>query len=124
MKPQKFTFKDTKKVDLGTKVIYKYPSLSRLLELNYMVVNGRHPENKNEFIVEHDCQFIIYITKGSGKIYAGDEIFNVKTGDTVYVPTENKFAVEGEGLEYITTETPAWYPEQAEVVLNFHEGNK
>ena len=118
MKPQKFTFKDTKRVDLGTKVIYKYPSLSRLLELNYMVVNGRHPENKNEYIIEHDCQFIIYVTKGNGKIYAGDEMFDVKVGDTVYVPTENKFAVEGKGLEYITTETPAWYPEQAEVVLD------
>ena len=116
MKPQKFTFEDTKKVDLKTKIIYKYPSLSRLLELNYMVVNGRHPENKNEYIIEHDCQFIVYVTKGSGKIYAGDEVFNVKASDTVYVPVENKFAVEGEGLEYVTVETPAWYPEQAEVV--------
>ena len=116
MKPQKFTFKDTKKVDLKTKVIYKYPALSRLLELNYMIVNGRHPENESEYIIEHDCQFIVYITKGNGKIYAGAEIFNVKVGDTVYVPKENKFAVEGKGLEYITAETPAWYPEQAEVV--------
>ncbi len=116
MKPQKFTFKDTKKVDLGTKVIYKYPSLSRLLELNYMVVNGRHPENKNEYVIDHDCHFIIYVTKGDGKIYAGDEVFNVKVGDTVCVPPENKFAAEGMGLEYVTTESPAWYPEQIEVV--------
>ena len=116
MKPQKFTFKNTKKVDLKTKVIYKYPSLSRLLELNYMIVNGRHPENKNEYIIEHDCQFIIYVTKGSGKIYAGDETFDVKVGDSVYVPIENKFAVEGIRLEYITVETPAWYSEQAEIV--------
>ena len=114
MKPQKFTFEDTKKVDLGTKVIYKYPSLSKLLELNHMVVNGRHPESGSEYM--HDCQFIVYIIKGDGKIYAGDEIFNVKVGDTVYVPTENKFAAEGKCLEYITVQTPAWYPEQAEVV--------
>jgi len=116
MKPQKFTFEDTRKVNLGTKTIYKYPALSKLLELNYMIVNGRHPENKNEFIIEHDCQFIIYVTKGNGKIYAGDKIFNVKVGDTVYVPAKNKFAVEGKGLEYITVDSPAWYPEQAEVV--------
>jgi mannose-6-phosphate isomerase-like protein (cupin superfamily) len=116
MKPQKFTFKDTRKVDLGTKVIYKYPSLSKLLGLSCMAVNGRHPENKDEYTIEHDCQFIIYVVKGNGKIYAGDEIFNVETGDTVYVPIENKFAVEGEGLEYVTIDTPAWYPEQAEIV--------
>ena len=116
MRPQKFTFKDTEKIDLKTKVIYKYPSLSRLLELNHMIVNGRHPENKDEHVIEHDCQFIIYITKEAGKVYAGDEIFNVKTGDVVYVPTENKFAVEGNNFEYITIDTPAWYPEQAETV--------
>ena len=116
MKPQKFTFKDTKKVNLKTKVIYKYPSLSKSLELSRMVVNGRHPENKKEYTIEHDCQFIVYITKGGGKIYAGGEVFEVKVGDTVYVPTENKFAVEGKGLEYITVDSPAWYPEQAEVV--------
>jgi len=101
MKSQKFTFKDAKKVDLGTKIIYKYPSLSKSSELNCMVVNGRHPEDKNEYIIERDCQFIIYVTKGNGKIYAGKEIFNVEVGDAVYVPTENKFAVEGNDLEYI-----------------------
>lgn len=124
MKPRKFTFEDTKKVDLKTKVIYKYPSLSRLLELNYMVVSGRHPKNENEYIIEHDCQFIIYVTKGNGKIRAGGEIFDVKIGDAVYVPAENKFAAERKDFEYITVETPAWYSEQAEVVSDSHRGNK
>jgi len=116
MKPKKFTFKDARKVDLGTKVIYKYPTLSRLLELNHMKVNGRHPEKKDEYILEHDCQFIVYVIRGKGKIYAGDEVFSVKVSDAVYVPTENKFAAEGKNFEYITVETPAWYPEQAEII--------
>lgn len=116
MKPQKFTFEDTKKVDLGTKVIYKYPAPSRLFGLSYVTINGRSPENKNEYTIEHKCQFIIYVTKGSGKIYAGDEVFDVKVGDAVYVPTENKFAVEGKDLEYVEIQTPAWYPEQAEII--------
>ena len=124
MKPQKFTFKDIKKIDLKTKIIYKYPTLSKLLELNYMVVNGRHPENKDEYVIEYDCQFVIYITKGVGKIYAGDEIFNVKIGDVVYVPTENKFAAEGNNFEYITIDTPAWYPEQAEIVSTKSNNDK
>ena len=66
--------------------------------------------------IEHDCQFIIYVTKGSGKIYAGEEIFDVEVGDTVYVSTENKFVAEGQSFEYITIETPAWYPEQTEII--------
>ena len=124
MKPQKFTFKNAKKVDLKTKIIYKYPSLSKLLELNYMVVNGRHPENKDEYVVEHDCQFIVYVTKGSGKIYAGDEIFNVETGDVVHVPAENKFAAEGKIFEYVTIDTPAWYTEQAEIISTKNNNDK
>ncbi len=116
MKPVKFTPKDTRKVDLGTKTIYKYPAPSKLLELNHMKLNGRHPEKKDEFILEHDCQFIVYVIKGKGKIYAGDEVFEVRVGDAVYVPTETRFAAEGKGFEYITAETPAWYPEQAEII--------
>ena len=116
MKAQKFTLRDTRKVDLKTKVIHKYPTLSRLLELNHMKVDGRHPENEDEFVLEHDCQFILYVLKGKGIVYVEDQVFEVAVGDAVYVPIENRFAVEGSGFEYITVETPAWYPEQAEIV--------
>ena len=115
MKPRKYTLDDIRIVDLKTKIIYKYPTPTKKLEVNYMKVNGRHPEEKNKFIIEHKCQFVVYVTKGKGKIYAGNEIFEVKEGDVVFVPTNNRFAVEGK-LEYVTFENPAWYPEQAEVV--------
>jgi mannose-6-phosphate isomerase-like protein (cupin superfamily) len=60
---------------------------------------------------------VIYITKGSGIIYAGDEKYEVSVGDVVFVPTENKFAAEGD-MEYVTVDTPAFYPEQSEEVKN------
>lgn len=53
--------------------------------------------------------------KGSGKIYAGEETFNVRVGDVVFVPIENKFAAEGD-MEYITVDSPAFFPEQSEEV--------
>jgi len=115
MKPKKFTFKDARKVDLGTKVIYKYPTPTKVMDIAKMVVKGRHPKEKNKFILEHDCQFVSYVTKGKGKIYAGEEIFNVKVGDVVFVPTENKFAAEG-NMEYITVDVPAFYLEQSEEI--------
>src|SRR3990167_5786054 len=46
-----------------------------------MVVNGRHPEGENKFILEHECSFVIYVTKGFGKIFAGEDVFEVKVGD-------------------------------------------
>ena len=115
MKPAKFSFNQTNLVDLGTKKIYKYPFPTKLLSIAKMNVNGRHPTNKNKYILEHNCSFIIYVTKGKGKINAGEKIFNVIVGDCIFVPAENKFAVEGI-IEYVTVDTPALYLEQSEEI--------
>lgn len=115
MKPKKYTFKQVNKIDLGTKVIYKYPTPTKAMDIAKMVVKGRHPKETNKFILEHECQFVIYVTKGKGTIYAGNETFNVNVGDVVFVPTENKFAAEGD-MEYITVDVPAFYLEQSEEI--------
>lgn len=112
MKPVKYSFGETNKIDLGTKVIYKYPTPTKEFDIARMVVSGRHPEAKNKFILEHDCSFVIYVVKGTGKICAGDEIFEVGVGDVVFVPKENKFAADGE-MEYVTFDVPAFYLEQS-----------
>lgn len=116
MKPAKYSFSDTTKVDLGTKVIHKYPTPTKSLDIAKMVVKGRHPEGPNTFILEHECQFVIYVIKGSGKIYAGEETFEVTVGDVVFIPTDNKFAVEGD-LEYITVDNPAFFLGQTEEIV-------
>lgn len=115
MKPVKFTKKEAKKIDLGHKVIYKYPTPTRLFDIAMMEVNGRHPSEEGKFLIEHDCNFVIYVTKGKGVIFAGDERFKVEKGDVVFVPDNNKFAVEGI-LEYVTVDVPAFYMEQSEEV--------
>ena len=115
MKPIKYTFDETNKIDLGTKVIYKYPTPTKEFDIAKMVVKGRHPADPNKFILEHKCQFVIYVTNGKGKIYAGEDVFDVTDGDVVFVPKENKFAAEGE-MEYITVDVPAFYLEQSEEV--------
>lgn len=115
MKPIKYTFEETNKIDLGTKVIYKYPSPDKTMDVGLMKVNGRNPENEKTFNIEHDCSFIIYVTSGNGIVYADDQKFLVTVGDVVFVPKNNKFAVEGV-FEYVTVDTPAYYPEQSEEV--------
>ncbi|MEK7111099.1 MAG: hypothetical protein AAB856_00740 [Patescibacteria group bacterium] len=116
MKPIKYSSDKASIINLGTKIIYKFPAQTKLFELSRMVVSGRHPENPKEFILESDCHFMIYVTKGSGKIYAGDDIFQVVAGDVVDVPPGNKFACEGKDFEYITFDTPAFYPEQSKII--------
>jgi mannose-6-phosphate isomerase-like protein (cupin superfamily) len=112
MKPEKIQKKDAKLIDLGGKRIYAYPLQTKMMSVAYMVVKGRNPTKKNTFLLEHDCQFIIYVTKGKGRIYTSNELFEVTVGDVVYIPTDNKFAVEGD-MEYVTVDTPGYYPEQS-----------
>ncbi len=115
IKPSKYSHRETNKVELGTKIIYQYPTPTKSLGIARMVVDGRHPNDKSTFIIEHKCQFVIYITKGTGVIYAGDEEFPVGVGDVVFVPVENRFAVEGK-MEYITVDNPAFFPEQVDEI--------
>ncbi|RJR15663.1 hypothetical protein C4579_01765 [Candidatus Microgenomates bacterium] len=114
MKAKKYSPKDTNKIDLGTKVIYKYPIPTKLFDIGHMVVKGRHPEN-NKYVLEQDCDFVIYVIKGFGKIHAGEDIFDVTVDDVVFVPKGNKFAAEGV-MEYITVDIPAYYKEQSEEI--------
>lgn len=116
MQPVKYSQNDTNKIDLNTKIIYKYPTPTKLFDIGRMVLNGRHPEDKETFVLEKDCDFVMYIIKGSGKVFAGESIFDVQVDDVVFVPKGNKFAVEGE-MEYITVDVPAFYPEQSSEVI-------
>jgi len=116
MKPKKYTFNQTDKIELGNKIIFKYPTPTKAMDIAKMVVKGRHPKDKNKYVLEHECQFVIYVTKGMGKVHAGEEIYDVTVGDVVFVPIENKFAVEGD-MEYITVDVPAFNSEQSEEVL-------
>jgi mannose-6-phosphate isomerase-like protein (cupin superfamily) len=115
VKPMKYTPHQAKIIDLGTKVIYKYPTPTGKFDVGRMVVDGRHPAAADAFIVEHACSFIMYVTKGSGRVFAGDDVFDVLPEDVVFVPAEHQFAIEGT-LEYITFDSPAFYPEQSEEV--------
>lgn len=115
MKPVKYSPSDTTAIDLGTKKIYKYPTPTKSMDIARMVVKGRNPVDNDTYIIEHECQFFIYVIKGSGTIYAGEEVFSVKVGDVVFVPTDNKFASEGD-MEYITVDNPAFFMEQSEEV--------
>jgi len=115
MKPIKYSKSDTSLIDLGTKKIIKYPTPTKLFDIGKMIVDGRHPEKENKFLLESDCDFVIYVIKGNGKISAGDEVYSVVVDDVVFVPKGNRFAVEGK-MEYITFDVPAFYLEQSQEI--------
>ena len=67
MKQVKITAKESKIIELGTKVIYKYELPTKLFDISKMVVKGRHPKDPKKVILEKDCSFAMYVTKGEGK---------------------------------------------------------
>jgi len=115
MKPTKYTLKDAHTIDLGSKVIRKYPTPTKNFDIGHMSVDGRHPKNPSSFIFESECSFVMYILSGSGTVYAGSEKFKVKSKDVVFVPARNNFAVEGK-FDYITFDAPAFFAEQSSEV--------
>ena len=115
MRAVKISAKDSKKIELGAKTIYKYILPTKLFDIARMVVKGRHPVDPKKVILEKDCSFAMYVSKGKGKYFVNGEEFNVTEGDVLYVPAGCTFACEGD-FEYITVDVPAFYPEQSEVI--------
>ena len=113
---------EAKIIDKGTKIIRKYTASDGQLEINHMILNGRTPEKEGEFLCETEIHFMVFVIKGEGKIFCGNDIFDVSEGDCIDVPKNTKFAAEGYNFEYITAENPAWYSEQAKIVDK--SGNK
>ncbi len=107
---------EAKIVDQEMKVIRKYTAPDKSLEINHMILNGRTPDKEGQFLCETKIHFMAFVVKGNGKMYVGEEVFEVNEGDCVDVPAGTKFAAEGYNFEYITAETPAWYREQATIV--------
>ena len=103
-------------VDKGSKIIKKHTAKDKQLEINHMILNGRTPENQGEFLCETEIHSMVLVIKGKGKIFCGDDVFEVSESDCIDVPKGTKFAAEGYDFEYITAENPAWYPEQAKIV--------
>lgn len=116
MKPVKYTKQDAEKIDLGEKVIFKYPTPTKDFDIGRMVVNGRHPTAPNTFIVEEVCSFVMYVLSGSGVAYVGSKKFELASQDVIFVPKKTRFAVEG-NFEYITFDSPAFYMEQSTEVV-------
>ncbi len=116
----RFTKKESKEVEKkiidANKVIFRYPSFNRVMEMNRMIVNGRSPVNEEHFIYNSVVHFLIYVTKGTGVFYVDSAFYQIKEGDVLDVPPKTRFAVSGTSLEYVTIENPAWFPEQFSIV--------
>ena len=99
-----------------TTTVYSYPSEDGILDVAYITVHGRHPEDSTNWYINHICSMICYIVKGTGKFGIEDIEIPVVKNDVVTIPKEKLYFIEG-NLEYVVTSSPAYSREQAEKVV-------
>ena len=105
---------ETTLLDQRTKKIHLYNLPTKILSVSRMELKGRHPEG-NKVVLEKDCSFAMYVTRGKGKDLINGEIVQVGEGDVVFVRAGSTFIAEG-NFEYITCVIPAYHPESTEEV--------
>jgi mannose-6-phosphate isomerase-like protein (cupin superfamily) len=111
---KKTSANETKLLDQVTKKIYLYNLPTKILSISKMKLNGRHPEGE-KVVVEKDCSFVMYITKGKGRYLINNEVVQVAVGDAVFVRAGCTFVAEG-NFEYITVVVPAFHEDSVEKV--------
>ena len=67
-------------------------------------------------IIEHECDFVYYVLKGSGSFIVNDIEETCSEGDLVAIPKGTKFTYKGK-LKMLLATTPAWFAEQEETLL-------
>ena len=107
------SFEDVEMFEGVTNKTYEYNIEDK--DINYCVVDidGRFPKEK--WAVNHKCKEMAHILSGSGILVVGNKEYQLKKDDVVLVNMNEKYYWQGK-MRLGVSCTPAWYPEQHEVV--------
>ena len=97
---------------------YEYPMQNAELNVGIVEIMTRYPDQG--YAINHKCSEIGYILKGFGKLFTETTEVGLSCGDVVYIPRGEKYYWEG-NMTLVVSSTPAWHPEQHEVILNADE---
>lgn len=100
-------------------VIHEYPMQNSEMNIAVAEITGRYPEQG--YAINHKCSAMGYILKGSGKLITESAEVSLSEGDVVYIPHGEKYYWEG-NMSIVIPATPAWYPEQYEI-LDFFQNS-
>jgi len=95
--------------------IFSYPSGSKSLSVARIKVNARHPQEDSTQFIEHECDVIFYVIQGSGKVVIEGRSYDLAAEDTITILKGKRYFVEG-NLDYIASTSPAYSPNQNEIV--------
>ena len=104
----KFTEGDSYSVDENTEITDLFdPEGGSNFDSVICEIDGYHPaDTGRKKIFNERSQKAYYVLEGSGKIFMGEETFEVKQGDFVNVSRKTPHALEGEFKALIVTSPP------------------
>jgi len=76
-------------------------------------LKGRYPDEGESFNLK--CKEMVYIMKGSGKIFLESKESSFTKGDLILIQPGEKYYWRGSMTMFISC-TPAWYPEQHKLI--------
>lgn len=91
-------------------------------------INGSYPPELGGWAVNHESDMQVFVHAGEGKIevrHIEEETGREITRETrialgkkasILVSRDEKYRIDGDGLELFIASTPSWNPEQAQVV--------
>jgi mannose-6-phosphate isomerase-like protein (cupin superfamily) len=101
--------RNTGKLEILTSHMLISPQNSSTRNLSIQI--STIPKGSGQPIHAHDPEQCYYIIKGTGLMIIEDETREVKSGDAIYIPSNNKHGIKniGDGaLAYLTANSPAF----------------
>jgi len=95
-------------------VIYEYPTNDRTIDGCIAKISGRYPEKGGA--VNKISKELAYVINGAGTVTIENKTTDIGEGDMVLIQPNEKFYWEGE-MELFIPCTPAWNPEQYEIIV-------
>jgi mannose-6-phosphate isomerase-like protein (cupin superfamily) len=74
------------------------------------LINGKYPTQ--HFILNNECDMVVYVVSGTGKVTSGDEVIELESDDVIFIPKQEKYAWEGDDLKLFISCNPAFTPDQ------------
>jgi mannose-6-phosphate isomerase-like protein (cupin superfamily) len=91
----------------------EYPLGDRDINVAVIKLSGRYPDKG--WAVNEKCKEAAYAVSGSGKLFVGEKVVELNSGDVVLIEAGEKYYWEG-NLELVVPCAPAWYPEQHKLI--------
>ena len=107
------SFKEAETFKGNTNITYEYKIADKDINFCISEINGRLPETRR--CVNRVCKEMAHVLEGKGIIEVEGKKYNLKRDDVILISPGERYYFEG-NLKLALPCTPAWSPEQHEIV--------